>query len=94
MTCIIQPSKPTQHICTINYQIKKQKIMKVKIGAFDGWFRTLLFLVSLCYAVLVGGSAWFWVIPTSILFVTVVLMWCPLYEMFGINTNTDKDIHL
>jgi Flp pilus assembly protein TadB len=68
--------------------------MKVNIGAFDGWVRTLLFLVSVCYAILAGGYAWLWVIPTAILFATVVLMWCPLYEVLGINTNTDKEIHL
>lgn len=68
--------------------------MKANVGAIDGWFRILFFIVSLCYAILAGGYAWLWVIPTAILFATAALMWCPLYEMFGINTNTDKEIHL
>lgn len=64
--------------------------MKSNVSAFDGWFRSLLFIVSLCYAVMVGGSSWLWVIPTTILFATAVLAWCPLYEMLGINTNKEK----
>jgi len=61
--------------------------MKTNIGAFDGWFRTLLFIVSLCAGVLLGGYAWLWAIPTAILFATAVLTWCPLYEAVGINTS-------
>ena len=68
--------------------------MKVNVGAFDGWFRILLFIVSVCYAILVGGYAWLWVIPTTVFFATSVVMWCPLYAMFGISTNSDKEIHL
>lgn len=68
--------------------------MKVNISAFDGWLRTLAFIVSICYAVLVGGYSWLWVIPTAILLLTAIFMWCPLYDMFSINTNTDKGIHL
>ncbi len=63
--------------------------MKANVGAFDGWFRSLLFIVSLCYAVLVGGSSWFLLIPTGILFLTAILAWCPLYEMIGFNSNKD-----
>jgi hypothetical protein len=61
--------------------------MKANVGPFDGWFRSLLFIVSLCYALLVGGAAWFWVIPTAILFATAILAWCPLYEMIGFSSN-------
>ncbi len=68
--------------------------MKVNVGAFDGWFRILLFIVSICYAILAGGYAWLWVIPTTIFLATSVVMWCPLYAMFGISTNSDKEIHL
>ncbi len=64
--------------------------MKANVCAFDGWFRTLLFIVLLCYAIWVGGSSWLWVIPAAILFSTAFLMWCSLYEMFGINTNKDR----
>jgi len=63
--------------------------MTRNVGPFDGWFRSLLFVVSICYAVIVGGSAWLWVIPTAILFTTALLSWCPLYEMIGLNTNSD-----
>jgi uncharacterized membrane protein AbrB (regulator of aidB expression) len=61
--------------------------MNANVGAFDGWFRSLLFIISLCYAIMIGGSAWLWMIPTTILFVTALLTWCPLYEMMGINTK-------
>ena len=64
--------------------------MNTNIGAFDGWFRTLLFIIAICYAILAGGSAWVWIIPTAVLFVTAVATWCPLYEMLGINTGKDQ----
>ena len=64
--------------------------MKKNVGDFDGGFRILFFLIAICYAVLVGGNAWLWVIPATILFATSVLMWCPLFEMFGINMNKHK----
>lgn len=64
--------------------------MKANVGDFDGWLRILLFIVAICNAILVGGYAWLWVIPAAILFATAVLMWCPLFEMFGINMNKDK----
>jgi hypothetical protein len=65
--------------------------MKRNVSAFDGWFRTLLFILSLCYAILVGGSSWYVMIPTALLFITAVLAWSPLYEMFGINTNKSEN---
>jgi hypothetical protein len=60
--------------------------MKTNISAFDGWFRTLLFIVSLCAAIMAGGSLWYLVIPTTILFATALLTWCPIYEMLGLST--------
>jgi hypothetical protein len=65
--------------------------MKSNVSAFDGWFRTLLFVLALCYAVMAGGRTWLWVIPTAVLFVTAVLKWCPLYETFGISTNKSEN---
>lgn len=69
------------------FQQKKQSIMKTNVGAFDGWFRTLLFILSICAAIVLGGSMWLLVIPTSIFFLTAVLRWCPLYDLMGINTS-------
>ena len=63
--------------------------MKANVGSFDGWFRTLLFIVSLCAAILIGGKAWLWVIPTALLFGTAVLKYCALYEILGISTNKE-----
>jgi hypothetical protein len=71
---------------------QKQNNMTKNLGAFDGWFRTLLFIVAVCYAIMAGGAAWYLVIPTAILFATAVFAWCPLYEVFGIRTNKDEDI--
>ena len=64
--------------------------MKKNVGDFDGGFRILLFLIAICYAVLVGGSAWYFVIPTTILFATAVAMWCPIFEMLGIDMYKNK----
>ena len=64
--------------------------MKKNVGDFDGGFRILLFLIAICYAVLVGGYAWLWVIPATIHFATSVLMWCPIFEMLGIDMNKNK----
>lgn len=62
--------------------------MTKNVGAIDGYLRTLFFLITLCYAIMFGGTfAWLMVIPGAILFATVVLIWCPLYAMLGINTS-------
>ena len=61
--------------------------MKSNMGAFDGAFRTLLFVLAVCYAIL--GGSWLWVIPTAILFGTALLSWCPLYAMIGFDTHKD-----
>lgn len=59
--------------------------MKSNMGAFDGAGRTLLFVVSICYAILSGH--WLWIIPGAILFVTAVMSWCPVYAITGIDTD-------
>jgi len=59
--------------------------MQPNLGAFDGAFRSLLFVLALCYAIL--GGSWMWVIAGAILFTTAVFMWCPIYATTGINTN-------
>lgn len=59
--------------------------MTANVGAFDGLFRTLLFIVSLIFAIMTGQ--WLWLIPTAILFATATINWCPLYEIIGFSTN-------
>jgi len=65
--------------------------MKSNLSEFDGFFRSLLFIVALIWAVMTGQ--WGWVIPTGILFATAVLTWCPVYATFGINTNNTSAKH-
>ncbi len=68
--------------------------MKSNMGAFDGWFRTLLFVVSICYAVLATTALSFILAGvTAVFFGSAVLMWCPLYAMFGLNTNPTGKAH-
>jgi hypothetical protein len=62
--------------------------MTGNVGAIDGFLRILFFLVTLCYAIIFGGTAaWVLVVPGAILFATTVAMWCPLYSMLGVNTS-------
>jgi hypothetical protein len=61
--------------------------MKTNIGGFDGMLRSLLFVLALCFGVMTGS--WWLTIPTTILFVTAMIKWCPLYDMFDINTNKE-----
>ena len=61
--------------------------MKKNVGDLDGLLRTLLFIITLCYAVNVGGSAWPWVIPSAILLSITVEMCCPIFKLLNINTN-------
>lgn len=62
--------------------------MTRNVGAVDGYLRILFFLVTLCYAIIFGGTAaWILVIPGVIFFATTVAMWCPLYSMLGVNTS-------
>ena len=60
--------------------------MKTNVGPFDGFFRTLLFVISIVVAILTGQ--WWWLIPGSLLFATAVLTWCPLYAVLGINKTS------
>ena len=61
--------------------------MKTNVGAFDGYFRSLIFIITMLVAIMT--VQWLWLIPGVILFATAILMWCPLYAIFGINDNTD-----
>ena len=59
--------------------------MKTNLNEFDGFFRSLLFIIAVIVAVMTGQ--WIWLIPGAVLFATAVLTWCPLYAMFGFNDN-------
>jgi len=59
--------------------------MKTNVGAFDGAFRTLIFVVTIIFAVMTGQ--WGWTIPGLILFATAVVSWCPIYAMTGMQTG-------
>jgi len=65
--------------------------MKANVSAFDGFFRALLFIVAVIWAVMTGQ--WFWLIPGAVLFATAVLTWCPVYAIFGITTNKIETKH-
>ena len=59
--------------------------MKPNVGGFDGFFRTLIFVITIIYAVMTGH--WLWTIPGAALFATAVLAWCPISAMLGVNTD-------
>lgn len=62
--------------------------MQANIGAFDGWFRTLLFLLALCYAIMFSSTfGWIATGIGAILFGSAIIQWCPLYEMVGFSSN-------
>jgi hypothetical protein len=61
--------------------------MKTNVGAIDGFFRSLIFVITVIVAVIT--AQWIWLIPGTIFFATAVLTWCPLYAIIGINDNTD-----
>ena len=53
--------------------------MKTNMGPFDGYLRSLLFILSLIFSVMTGQ--WWWAIPGAILFATAILTWCPAYAL-------------
>lgn len=84
----MQTNTARTDIRIINSQLQKLNLMQTNVGAFDGWFRTLLFILAICYAVFAGGvMAWVLVGVGAVLFATAVLTWCPIYEVVGLNTN-------
>ena len=64
--------------------------METNVGAFDGWFRILLFLAAIVTAILIGGNVWYLVIPGGLLFASAVFSRCAVYHMLGINTNKSE----
>jgi len=65
--------------------------MKRNIGAADGFVRLLIGIVLICYAILVGP--WWLGLISIIPIGTTVAMWCPLWELLGINTNKEEASH-
>jgi hypothetical protein len=59
--------------------------MKTNVGAFDGAFRTLLFVIAIIVSIMTGQ--WIWLIPGAVFFATAVLTWCPLYTVIGLNSS-------
>lgn len=64
--------------------------MEKNIGAFDGWFRILLFMIGMVYAIMWGP--WYVVLPGAILFATAILQWCPLYALVGFRTLAKEEV--
>ncbi|MDD3213951.1 MAG: DUF2892 domain-containing protein [Eubacteriales bacterium] len=61
--------------------------MKKNIGTVDKWIRLVLGLALLSMFLWVpGGAKWFGLIGLIPL-VTALIGFCPLYALFGINTN-------
>lgn len=73
-----------------NFASQNFKDMKKNIGAFDGWFRILLFMIGMIYAIMWGP--WYVVLPGAILLATAILQWCPLYELVGYRTFTEEEV--
>lgn len=62
--------------------------MKKNVGAIDGVIRILIFMIGMIYAILTG--AWYWMVPGTILLVTALVQWCPIYEVLGTGTLKDE----
>jgi hypothetical protein len=61
--------------------------MKKNVGKVDRWIRIILGTAILSLLVILpGGFRWFGLIGL-VLIVTGILNFCPLYLLFGINTN-------
>jgi hypothetical protein len=82
-------SVTTNQICNVNITDTNRKYEKEYWG-----FRWLVQDASLYSIALYGylnrGKSPYLVIPTGILFITTILIWCPLYEILGINTDKEK----
>ena len=65
--------------------------MNKNVGAIDGVIRILIFMIGMIYAILTG--AWYWMVPGTILLVTALAQWCPLYEVIGMRTLKDEPNH-
>jgi hypothetical protein len=64
--------------------------MKMNIGVTDKWIRIVVGLVLLSMLLWVpGGLKWLGLIGLIPL-VTALLGFCPLYALFGINTNKEQ----
>ena len=64
--------------------------MKKNMGNTDRWIRIVLGLALVAVLIFVQ-SAWRWVGLLGIVFlVTSLIGFCPLYVLFGINTNKES----
>jgi len=64
--------------------------MKKNMGNTDRWIRLVLGLALVAVLIFVQ-SAWRWVGLLGIVFlVTSLIGFCPLYVLFGINTNKES----
>jgi hypothetical protein len=82
--------RPQWELCRINLSNKKS-IMKKNIGAADGIVRLLISIVSICYAIIWGP--WWLALIAVALIPTVYAIWCPIWEVLGINTNKGESQH-
>ncbi len=67
--------------------------MKKNIGITDKWIRILIALVILilyAFSIITGTLAMVLLIIGIILLFTTLIGFCPLYTLFGINTNKKK----
>lgn len=65
--------------------------MKKNVGQVDKWIRIVLGVALLLVLVLVQ-SGWRWIgLLGFVALATGLLNTCPLYSLFGISTNKDKD---
>ncbi len=64
--------------------------MKENVGGFDGAVRVLLFIIALSVSIMTGQ--WWWSIIGIIFFATAVVSKCPIYRIFGIDTNKTKKV--
>lgn len=65
--------------------------MKKNVGAIDGVIRILIFMIGMVYAIFTG--AWYWMIPGTILLVTALAQWCPVYEVVGASSLKETPEH-
>jgi Protein of unknown function (DUF2892) len=59
--------------------------MKKNVGSFDGFFRMLLAMIIIMYAVLAGP--WWIGLIAIIPILTAAAFYCPILDLMGISTN-------
>ena len=65
--------------------------MKKNVGTVDQWIRIILGIVLLALIFIIKGD-WRWIGLVGLIpLATAISGVCPLYMLFGINTNKGKD---